>query len=90
MPVGAAIVVPIGHNKIPHLLCAPTMLLPQAVASVNCYWAMVAILRTVSGRADLAENVFCPGLGTGVGRVVVADAAHEMASAYADWQRRHK
>lgn len=88
LPVGAAIVISTGNPRIPHMICAPTMVLPQAVPSINSYWAMVAVLRTASARPELAKNVFCPGLATGVGQVDPSAAAREMRAAYADWLER--
>jgi len=80
LPVGASLVVRTGHSRIPYLIVAPTMLLPEAVEKENCYRAMRAVLRVAAHH----EKVFCPGLGTGVGTVSAEEAAREMAQAYAD------
>ena len=36
---------------------------------------------------EIGEDVYCPGLGTGVGMVPPEKAATEMALAYGDWKR---
>jgi O-acetyl-ADP-ribose deacetylase (regulator of RNase III) len=88
LPVGASMVIPTGHTRIPYLIVAPTMLMPEAVVSLNCYRAMRALLRVAAADANLRRAVFCPGLGTGVGAVPPEDAAREMARAYGDWKAR--
>jgi O-acetyl-ADP-ribose deacetylase (regulator of RNase III) len=85
LPVGASIVVRTGHSRIPYLIVAPTMTVPEMVESGNCYRAMRAILRVVGSNSEVGRDVFCPGLGTGVGMVPPDDAASAMARAYAEW-----
>jgi O-acetyl-ADP-ribose deacetylase (regulator of RNase III) len=84
LPVGAAEMVRTGHARIPYLVIAPTMDIPEVVAPAHAYRAMRAILRTVRRHAGLVDDVFCPGLATGIGKVAPADAAREMARAYED------
>ena len=86
LPVGASLAVSTGHPRIPHLIVAPTMLMPEAVPTGNCYRAMRAVLRIAGGNAEIGQSVFCPGLGTGVGAVPPQEAAREMAKAYGDWK----
>jgi O-acetyl-ADP-ribose deacetylase (regulator of RNase III) len=86
LPIGASLVVRTGHAGIPYLIVAPTMLAPEVIDSANCYRAMRAILRVAASQEEIGRAVFCPGLGTGVGEVPVAVAAHEMARAYSEWQ----
>src|SRR5438105_945530 len=39
LPVGASLVVRTGHTRIPFLIVAPTMTVPEMVDSGNCYRA---------------------------------------------------
>jgi O-acetyl-ADP-ribose deacetylase (regulator of RNase III) len=87
LPVGASLVVRTDNSRIPYLIVAPTMLLPEAVSEDHCYRAMRAILRVAAGLPEVGRAVFCPGLGTGVGMVAPRMAAREMAEAYSDWRR---
>lgn len=86
LPVGASVVIRTGRPRLPYLIVAPTMLMPEAVPSQNCYRAMRAVLRAAGADERVGRAVFCPGLGTGVGGVPAEDAAHEMALAYGDWK----
>src|SRR5207249_1760867 len=45
LPVGSSLVVRTGHARVPFLIVAPTMVMPEAVESRNCYRAMRAVLR---------------------------------------------
>jgi O-acetyl-ADP-ribose deacetylase (regulator of RNase III) len=86
--VGSSLVVKTGHPKIPYLVVSPTMLLPEAVSPANCFFAMSATLKAASRIADI-KLLYCPGLGTGVGRVPFDVAAVEMANAYRKWKIRN-
>ncbi len=88
LPVGASLAVRTGHSRIPYLIVAPTMQVPEGVPSLNCYRAMRAILRLVDQEPVLSQDVFCPGLATGTGEVPFDAAAQEMFRAYADWKNR--
>jgi O-acetyl-ADP-ribose deacetylase (regulator of RNase III) len=85
LPVGASVVVRTGHSRIPFLVLAPTMTLPEEVESFNAYRAMRAVLRVARSESESFSHVFCPGLATGVGSVAPSDAADQMARAYADF-----
>jgi O-acetyl-ADP-ribose deacetylase (regulator of RNase III) len=85
LPVGASLVVSTGHARIPYLILAPTMIMPEEVGSQNCYRAMRAVLRIAEAQPEIARDVFCPGLATGVGMVPPRNAAAMMAQAYRDW-----
>lgn len=87
LPIGASLVVQTGNERIPHMIVAPTMLAPEAIDSQNCYRAMRAALRIATAHEDVGREVYCPGLGTGVGQVLPAEAAREMAQAYSDWKK---
>lgn len=84
LPAGASLVVCTGHQQVPFLIVAPTMVVPEPVESINCYRAMRAILRVATG--EVGRAVYCPGLATGVGRVPPKSAAAMMAQAYRDWK----
>ncbi|MFE8032277.1 macro domain-containing protein [Thiohalocapsa marina] len=88
MPVGAGLVVPTGHARIPYLILAPTMASPERLADARpCGMAMMAVLETAWRNRRVIERVYCPGLGTGVGALPPADAGAEMAFAYGRWRR---
>lgn len=82
LPVGSSIIVKTGHIRIPYIIVAPTMRMPEEVKAANAYFAMSAILRTASKNLDKINKLFCPGLGTGVGKIPFDEAANEMANAY--------
>ena len=84
LPVGASLVVETGHPTITSMIVAPSMVTPEPVPKTHCYLAFRAALRVVNDPL-VADTVYCPGIGTGVGRVDPFDAATEMASAYGDW-----
>ena len=88
LPVGASLLVPTRHPKIPWLIVAPTMEMPEAVPAHHCARALRAVLRLVDQHPQLDTDIFCPGLGTGIGRVSPEMAAHEMAGAYSEWRNR--
>jgi O-acetyl-ADP-ribose deacetylase (regulator of RNase III) len=87
LPIGASLVVQTWNQRIPYLIVAPTMLAPEPIDNQNCYRAMRAVLRIAAIQEDVGRAVYCPGLGTGIGRVPPADAAQEMAQAYSDWKK---
>ncbi|NBV20632.1 MAG: AraC family transcriptional regulator [Proteobacteria bacterium] len=86
LPVGASLVVCTGHQRVPFLIVAPTMVMPEMVEPRSCYRAMRAVLRVAGANAEVGSEVFCPGLATGVGMVSAGDAATMMAEAYGDWK----
>ena len=86
LPVGASLVVATGHLCIPYLIVAPTMTIPERVGAENAYRALRAVLRIVSVEPRVGQDVYCPGLATGVGMVPAEDAAEAMAEAYGDWK----
>jgi O-acetyl-ADP-ribose deacetylase (regulator of RNase III) len=89
LPVGASLLIRTGHQRIPFLIVAPTMHLPEEVLPKNCYRAMRAVFRVVD-ECDLAGDIFCPGLATGIGKVQPKEAAAEMFRAYDDWRSRRR
>lgn len=87
LPVGASLVIRTTSARIPYLILAPTMLLPESIDASHCYRALRAVLRIADDYAEISSEVYCPGLGTGVGKVQPADAASAMAEAYDDWRK---
>jgi O-acetyl-ADP-ribose deacetylase (regulator of RNase III) len=87
LPVGASLAVRTGHKRVPYMIVAPTMTVPEQVESRNCYRALRAVLRIAGTDAEIGQDVYCPGLATGVGMVPPENAAAEMAQAYGDWKR---
>ncbi|HEX5219221.1 MAG TPA: macro domain-containing protein [Verrucomicrobiae bacterium] len=86
LPIGASLVVRTSHTRVPFLIVAPTMVMPEAVESRNCYRAMRAVLRIGGTNPEVGRDIYCPGLATGVGAVPPEDAAVMMAEAYRDWK----
>jgi O-acetyl-ADP-ribose deacetylase (regulator of RNase III) len=87
LPVGASLVVPTRHPRVPYMIVAPTMTMPEAIESRNVYRAMRAVLRIAGREKFIGSDVYCPGLGSGVGGVAPTEAAAMMATAYGDWKR---
>jgi O-acetyl-ADP-ribose deacetylase (regulator of RNase III) len=87
LPVGASAVVLTKHPRIPYLILAPTMLMPEHVDAQNAYRALRAVLRLTASDPLRAGPVYCPGLTTGVGGVSAVEAAKEMVAAYQDWKK---
>ena len=81
LPVGAALIISTGHERIPRLVVAPTMILPGPVRPENCFYAMSAALLACQRHREEILQLWCPGLCTGVGGVDPGDAAREMAFA---------
>lgn len=88
LPVGASLTVATGHPRIPYLVVAPTMLMPEAAEASACYRAMRAVLRELARLPEVARQLYCPGLATGTGCVPPQEAADAMAQAYRDWLAR--
>ena len=82
LPVGAAGYVATRHPVIPYLIVAPTMQMPEHMPAVNAQRALRAILRLVSTTPELDTDVYCPGLGSGVGQIDPDECARQMAAGY--------
>ena len=88
LPVGAALAVATGHARIPFMIVAPTMEMPEEVPASHAGRALRAVLRLVDSEPQLDGHIYCPCLATGVGRVPAAEAAASMLSAYEHWLTR--
>jgi O-acetyl-ADP-ribose deacetylase (regulator of RNase III) len=88
LPVGQAVVVETDHEKLPLLIVAPTMRVPDRIGdTVNVYLAfraalLAAIRHNVSARKKIAR-MRAPALGTGVGGMPIHRAARQMHAAFA-------
>lgn len=88
LPVGANLVVGTGDSKIPFMIIAPTMLMPEGINALHAARAMHAVLRAQATHSSVLTSIFCPGLATGVGCVPPDEAAAAMASAYREAKAR--
>jgi O-acetyl-ADP-ribose deacetylase (regulator of RNase III) len=86
LPVGASLVVATGDKKIPFIIVAPTMLMPEMVSALHSARAMRAVLRALVSHESLLTSVYCPGLATGVGSVPSEEAASAMVAVYRSWR----
>ena len=91
-PVGTALIVPTGNKKHPWLVHAPTMSIPQIIATThNVYFAMLAALHAVETfnsvyPSSKIKTLLCPGLGTATGKMLPATAALQMSLAWNNFQ----
>lgn len=86
LPVGSGALVQTGQDRIPYMICVPTMLMPEAVPPEHSFYAMLAVLKIADRDRQLVNQVFCPGLATGIGGLSPEIAASEMANAYGKWK----
>lgn len=86
LPVGAAELIDTRHEKIPWLIIAPTMEMPEAVPSINAHRSLAAVLRLADRHPEISD-ICCPGLCTGVGQVSPTDSAIAMEEAYSTWKQ---
>lgn len=88
MPIGSAFFVPLkcsNKQKIPLLISAPTMYLPQPiVGTYNVYYAFLAILQ-LTKTWDNNNIIAIPGLGTGIGDIDPIEHANQIYNAYHDF-----
>ena len=85
LPVGEALLVDTGDENIPRMIVAPTMFLPEPTDADSVFAATRAALSLARQHNDLIAEIFCPGFGTGVGRVAPKAAADAMARAYREF-----
>jgi len=89
VPVGAAFLIATGNERIPRIIFAPTMEVPGAIEAPNAFFATSAWLKVVDRHPEI-QQVFCPGFGTGVGRLDPDVAAREMEHAFSKWKARRR
>lgn len=82
LPVGESLLVETKHEHIPYMIVAPTVFLPEAIPSKNCAFAFRSILIMSKKYPNKIKHIYCPGLGTGVGKVDPIESANEMLLAY--------
>lgn len=87
LPVGMAVLIGTGDERLPYLVSAPTMRAPANVANTpNAYLAFRAALRVVQKHNTLfpgsIQSVVCPGLATATGEMPVEICAKQMRAAY--------
>jgi O-acetyl-ADP-ribose deacetylase (regulator of RNase III) len=87
LPVGQAMIVPTGHKTVPYLVAAPTMRIPDKIDhTVNAYLAfraaLLAVLAHNEANTATIRSLGAPALGTGIGAMPIARAAHQMHAAY--------
>lgn len=90
LPVGASLLIPTSHSRIPYLIVAPTMLEPEIVPASHAFRALAAVLRLAAQHPTRIQDIYCPGLATGIGRVPFINAAQEMANAYKKWTEKQR
>jgi O-acetyl-ADP-ribose deacetylase (regulator of RNase III) len=82
--VGQSFSIETKHQKIRHLIVAPTMRLPSSiVGTVNAYLAKKSILKTLLAE-DSIRSIAIPGLGALSGKLEPRIAAVQMFYAYSD------
>ncbi len=88
IPVGNATIIDIEHGPFKYLISAPTMRVPMDVSkTTNAYLAFKAILEnTISHNrinpSKQITSIYCPGLGTGEGKLPVDLFAKQVRYAY--------
>ena len=84
LPIGKAILIKTDNNKIPYLISAPTMKIPEDISNTdNVYKTTKAILK-IAEEKDIS-SVLIPGLGTGVGKVSAESCATQMEKAFSEF-----
>lgn len=78
LPIGCAELVETGDTRWPYLVAAPTMRVPESVAStLNAYLAFRAVLLACAKQPAITSLVCC-GLATGIGRMEPMRCATQM------------
>ena len=88
LPVGVALIVLVPNKRLPFVIAAPTMRIPQQVTNtLNAYLAMRAVLLAVTQHnaqpiKKPIKTVAVSGLCTGIGAMSSTTAARQMRIAY--------
>ena len=85
LPVGAALAITTGHERIPYMIIAPTMEMPEEVPASHAGRALRAVLRLIAQQPHLGTDIYCPGLTTHTGHAPPEEAAATMQAAYSHW-----
>lgn len=81
--VGSAILTSAGKLPFKGVIHAPTMVRPQSAIPIeNVYKSTMAAIRLAQEHGF--QSIALPGMGTGIGRVSVEDAAQQMITAIRD------
>jgi len=82
LTIGNALVIETKNNRIPFLVCAPTMRTPAmlSINSINCYLSTKAALQ-IANLEPRIETIVFPGMGTGIGKVTFENCANQMKAA---------
>lgn len=91
VPVGESVLVRTGHPRIPHLISSPTLVgANDKCRPQDAYYAMHGVLRILRENQGNIDEVYIPGLGTGVGELDPEASAEEMAKCLKHWRERYK
>ena len=88
MPVGSAEIIKTNSSRYKHMVCAPTMRIPEKVAyTLNAYQAFRAVLIAINSfnKSNIKQpikSLICSGLGTGAGGMSAIRCAGQMRAAY--------
>lgn len=87
LPVGQAVIIPTGNERIPLLISAPTMRVPGAIeGTLNVYLAFRAALISIIRYNKTTElpisRLLVPGMGTGIGSLSAVKSALHIKHAY--------
>ena len=88
MPVGSAEIIKTNSSRYKHMVCVPTMRIPESVAyTLNTYHSFRAVLIAInsfneSNVGQPIKSLICSGLGTGAGGMSAIRCAGQMRAAY--------
>jgi O-acetyl-ADP-ribose deacetylase (regulator of RNase III) len=85
--VGTSFIIDTGHPQYPFLAHTPTMRVPMQIVGTDipyiAMWAMLLAVEQHNRHHDYQiTTIACPGLGTGIGRILADESARQMALAY--------
>jgi O-acetyl-ADP-ribose deacetylase (regulator of RNase III) len=85
--VGTSFIIDTGNPQYPFLAHTPTMRVPMQIVGTDipyiAMWAMLLAVEQHNRHHDRQiKTIACPGLGTGIGRILPDESARQMALAY--------
>lgn len=85
--VGTSFIIDTGNPQYPFLAHTPTMRVPMQIVGTDipyiAMWAMLLAVEQHNRHHDRQiKTIACPGLGTGIGRILSDESARQMALAY--------